>query len=64
MGPIIVVPIALFLFASAVYDRVSLGRMHPVSLWGPVIIFVSDILRNIVIGPSAAWHHIAQWVVR
>jgi hypothetical protein len=40
MVPIIVVPIALFLFASAAYDRVSLGRMHPVSLWGAVMIFV------------------------
>ena len=63
MGPIIVVPIALFLFASAIYDRVSLGRMHPVSLWGAIIIFIWDILRNAVIGPSAAWHHIAQWLI-
>jgi hypothetical protein len=30
MGPIIVIPIALFLFASAAYDRASLGRIHPV----------------------------------
>jgi len=64
MGPIIVVPIALFLFASAIYDRVSFGRMHPVSLWGAAPIFVWDLLLNIVIGPSAAWHHFARWVVR
>ena len=64
MGPIIVVPIALFLFASAAYDRVSLGRMHPVSLWGAVVIFGWDLLRNIVIALSAAWHHFAEWLVR
>ena len=64
MPPIIVVPIAIFLFASAAYDRVSLRRIHPVSLWGAVAIFVWDLLLNIVIGPSAAWHHFARWVVR
>jgi hypothetical protein len=63
MAPIIVVPIALFLFASAVYDRASLGRMCPVSLWGAVIIFAWDLLLNIVIGPSAAWHRFAQGIV-
>jgi hypothetical protein len=40
MRPIILVPIALLLFASAVYDRVSRGRIHPASLWGAVIIFI------------------------
>jgi hypothetical protein len=64
MGPIIVLPIALFLFASAAYDRVSLGRMHPVSVWGAVAIFVWQLSLNIVIGPSAAWHHFARWLVR
>ncbi len=63
MPPIIVVPIALFLFASAVYDRISLGRIHWVSLWGAVAIFVWDLSLNIVIGPSAAWHRFAGWLV-
>src|SRR5712692_552835 len=51
MAPIIVVPIALFLFANAAYDRVSLRRIHPVSLWGALAIFVWKLLLNIVIGP-------------
>jgi uncharacterized membrane protein YozB (DUF420 family) len=63
-GPIIVIPIALFLFANAVYDRVSLGRIHPVSLWGATVIFIWDLLLNIAIGPSAAWHQFAQWLIR
>jgi len=58
MEPIIVVPIALFLLASAAYDRVSRGHMHPVSLWGAAIIFFWDLLRSIVIAPRAAWHHL------
>ena len=64
MPPIIVVPLALFLFASAAYDRVSLGHMHPVSLWGAVAIFVWQLSLNILIGPSAEWHHSARWLVR
>jgi uncharacterized membrane protein YozB (DUF420 family) len=63
MGPIVVIPITLFLFASAAYDRVSLGRMHPVSLWGATVIFIWGLLLNIAIGPSAAWHQFAQWLV-
>jgi hypothetical protein len=63
MGPIIVVPTFLSLFASAIYDRVSLGRMHPVSLLGAIAIFVWETSLNIVIGPSAAWHHFAGWLV-
>jgi hypothetical protein len=64
MPPIIIIPIALFLFASAAYDRISLGRIHPVSLWGALAIFVWDLSLNILIGPSAAWHHFARWLVR
>jgi hypothetical protein len=61
--PIILVPLTLFLFASAVYDRVSLGRVHPVSLWVAAASFVWFLLLNIVIGPSAAWHQFAGWLV-
>jgi hypothetical protein len=32
---------ALFLSLSAIYDRVSHGRIHPVSLWGAISIFAS-----------------------
>jgi hypothetical protein len=62
--PIIIIPLVLFLFASAVYDRVSLGRIHPVSLWVAAAIFTWQLSLNLVIGPSAAWHHFARWLVR
>ena len=62
--PIILVPLALLLFASAAHDRVSLGRLHPISLWGAVSIMVWFLLLNVVIGPSTAWHHFAQGLVR
>lgn len=60
---IIVLPIALFLFASAVYDRLSRGRMHPVSLWGAILLFVWANLRAVVIGPSPAWQRFAAWLL-
>ena len=61
--PIIIIPLVLFLFASAVYDRVSLGRIHPVSLWGAAAIFAWQLALNILIGPSVAWHHFARWLI-
>jgi hypothetical protein len=63
MAPIVLIAIAIFLFASAAYDRVSLGRIHPVSLWGATAILIWDLLRNIAIGPSAVWHQFAQWLI-
>jgi hypothetical protein len=60
---LIMIPIALFLFANAAYDRISFGRVHPVSLWGGLAIFVSLLLLNFIVGPSAAWHHLARWLV-
>jgi len=63
MAPIALIPMVIFLFASAAYDRVSLGRIHPVSLWGATAILIWDLLRNIAIGPSAAWHQFAQWLI-
>jgi uncharacterized membrane protein YhaH (DUF805 family) len=63
-GPIIVIPIALFLFASPVYDRISTGRIHRVSLWGAIAVFVWVNVCAVLIGPSTAWHHFAAWLIR
>ena len=63
MGPIIVIPIALFLFCER-RIRSGLARTNnPVSLWGATVIFIWDLLLNIAIGPSAAWHQFAQWLI-
>lgn len=64
MPAIIVIPIALFLFASAVYDRFTFGRVHPVSLWVALTVLFWDISLNVFIGPSAAWHRFAGWLIR
>jgi hypothetical protein len=61
--PVILVPLSFFLFASAVYDRFTVGRAHPVSLWGAVVLVAWQISLNAVIGPSEAWHRVAQWLI-
>jgi len=61
--PIIMIPLVLLYFASAAYDRIMIGRIHPVSLWVAAAILGWDTLLNAVIGPSAAWHRFAQWLI-
>jgi hypothetical protein len=61
--PLILLPMAPLLGASAVYDKVTLGKIHPVSLWGALALFIYANLRAAVIGPSAAWHSLAGWLV-
>lgn len=46
------------------YDRRTLGRIHPVSLWvGPGLVVVNN-LQFMVIGPSETWRHFVAWIAR
>jgi hypothetical protein len=60
---VILPPMIALLSASAVYDKLTLGKIHPVSLWGAIALFVYANLRAGLIGPSAAWHSLAGWLV-
>ena len=62
-APIILLPMVLLLFANAVYDKLTLGKIHPVSLWVAIALFMWGNLRAAVIRPSAAWHAFAGWLV-
>jgi len=53
-----------FLSASAIHDRISEGRIHPVSIWGPLLLIVWDIVSEGLIGQSAAWDEFAAWMVK
>jgi hypothetical protein len=63
---LMVFPLSLLIFLSlsAIYDRFSEGRVHPVSLWGGLAVFVSNAAFNVAIVPSAAWHRCATWLIR
>lgn len=56
--------VGAFLAVSAIYDRIALRRIHPVSLWVALAIFVLDNLWFAVVMPSAAWHALASRLVR
>lgn len=53
----------VLLFASAIYDKVSQGRVHPVSLWVPILVIAWGIVVNVVVGPSDAWRELAAWLI-
>lgn len=63
-GPIILIPLTILYFATAVHDRWSQGRVHPVSLWGAVALLVWANVRAAIIGPSAAWRDFTEWLIR
>jgi hypothetical protein len=53
-----------FLSASAMYDRMSEGRVHPVSLWVPPLLFAWQLAMFFVVLPSATWHEFAEWLIQ
>jgi uncharacterized membrane protein YozB (DUF420 family) len=50
----------LFIVALALWDFRSLGKLHPVTLWGGLLIVVSQPLRLMISG-TPAWLAFAQW---
>jgi hypothetical protein len=62
---IFLLPVQLLLFfASAIYDKVSMGRIHWVSLWVPILLLAELNVLNFVVGPSVAWQKLAMWLAR
>jgi len=62
--PALSLPITLLLLAaSAIYDRVSRGRIHPVSLLVPILLLAWRIVLVSVVLPSTAWRTIAEWLI-
>ncbi len=62
-GAVVIIPIAISLAASGIYDFIRFRRIHPVSLWLGIALFVIDNLCAVVIGPSAAWRRFAEWLI-
>ena len=50
-------------FAVAVHDKVSDGRVHPISLWVPVLLIVETFGLIAVVMPSDGWRRLAMWLV-
>lgn len=61
--PFIVLPLTLLYLSHAIYDKVSTGRIHPLSLWGAVGMFVWANGRAALIGPSEMWHRLVTRLI-
>lgn len=61
--PLILLPLAALYFSSAIHDRLTMGRIHPVSKWVGLSLLVFAMLRAGLIGPSATWHQFAGWLI-
>lgn len=44
--------------------RRVMRRIHPVSLWVPIAVFVLQNVFNFLIVPSAAWSGFAAWLIQ
>ncbi len=61
LGPIAYFAITdLFIVALAIWDYKSIRRIHPVTLWGGLVIIISKPLSLVVSG-TALWMSFAQW---
>jgi len=63
-GFLVPMVIAAFLAAGAVHDRITIGRIHPVSLWVPPAIFLLELSWAAFVVPSILWHAFAAWLIR
>lgn len=60
---VVLLPIAVTLIATGAYDLVRFRRIHPISLWLGIGLFLVDNLCATIVAPSAAWHEFANWLV-
>ena len=63
--PFLIFPVSQIMLLSLlpIHDRLSQGRIQPVSLWGGVAAFAWAPLFFNLIAPTPAWHAFAGWIV-
>ena len=61
-APIVLIPYTALLFANAVYDWLARGRIHAVSLWGAIAVWLWANIRAVLVVPSQHWHDFAEWL--
>jgi hypothetical protein len=60
----VVIAFTLFLLAGVARDYLVQRRIHPLTAVLAIALFVALPLQGAAIGPSAAWHHLAEWLAR
>jgi uncharacterized membrane protein YozB (DUF420 family) len=51
-----------FVAAQAIHDYVTRRRLHPVSVWGGLVLLATLPLRDVV-GRSEPWHTFMEWLI-
>ena len=51
-------------FIPAVHDKLTRGRIHPVSIWIPLLSIVGFVVLNAVVAPSALGLKVASWLLK
>jgi hypothetical protein len=51
-------------FIPAVHDKVTRGRIHPASIWIPLLIIVWSVVLNAVVAPSALAIKVGSWLLK
>lgn len=55
---------ALFLIPSAVHDKIVDGRIHSISIWMPIALFVAQAAFFAVVAGTPIWITFANWLIR
>jgi hypothetical protein len=50
----------IFIIALAIWDKRSVGRIHPITLWGGLVIIISQPLR-LIISSTAIFMNFTEW---
>lgn len=53
----------LLLSSSAIHDRWSRRRIHPISLLVPILLFAWQLALGVLVFPSAAWRNFVAWLI-
>jgi hypothetical protein len=53
-----------FVSLIAVYERVTEGRVHPVTLWLGILVVAMERVLTLVVQRTEAWRSFAQWLVQ
>jgi hypothetical protein len=56
--------VLLFLAIGPLHDRLTMRRIHPVSLWPSLAIFLLENVWASLVVPSRAWHAFAATLIR
>jgi hypothetical protein len=63
LWPVRTLPVAanLLLFAGAVHDKVTIGRVHPISVWVPLAL-VAMVPFTVAVSLSTPWRQLVAWL--